>query len=86
MGRPKKPNASKPGELKPGQMRFTFIGDEFQIMRLKKYSIQEDVSMKNLMHEVINHFFRTNKSYKRNLKSQEINENKLRSFLKLRNL
>lgn len=49
MGRLKKDNPVKAGELQPGLKRFSFIADERVISILKRMAVEEKKTMKQLL-------------------------------------
>ncbi len=61
VGRPKKANAKKPGQLKKGECRFTFITTK-EIVTLIKYNAKtENLSIKVYMKNLLTTYTRNNK-------------------------
>ena len=61
VGRPKKANAKKPGQLKKGECRFTFITTK-EIVTLIKYNEKsENLSIKVYMKNLLTNYTRNNK-------------------------
>lgn len=61
VGRPKKAKAKKPGQLKKGECRFTFITTK-EIVTLIKYNAKrENLSIKVYMKNLLTNYDRTNK-------------------------
>jgi hypothetical protein len=61
VGRPKKANAKKPGQLKKGECRYTFITTK-EIVTLIKYNAKrENLSIKVYMENLLTNYDRTNK-------------------------
>ena len=75
MGRPKKENAVKSGELQEGLQRFSFIVDKQVIQELKQLSKNRKLSIKELMGQVLT-------TYIENEKPKSKNEKLLSEFLK----
>jgi hypothetical protein len=53
MGRPRKENAMKAGDLQPGYCRLSFICKQSVADQIRDIAKQRDVSIKNLMHAII---------------------------------
>jgi hypothetical protein len=49
VGRPRKPDAKKPGQLKKGECRFTFITTQDTVERIKFVAKNNGVSIKDFM-------------------------------------
>jgi hypothetical protein len=49
VGRPRKKNPKKPGQLKKGECRYTFITTKEIVDKIKKESKRENISIKNYM-------------------------------------
>ena len=54
VGRPKKTNAKKPGQLKKGECRYTFITTKETVEFIKNGAKIKGVSIKNFMNSLIN--------------------------------
>jgi hypothetical protein len=54
VGRPKKANAKKPGQLNKGECRFTFITTKETVEFIKNGAKIKGVSIKNFMNSLIN--------------------------------
>ena len=52
-GRPKKKNAVKSGELSPGLVRFSFIADEWLILKMKGAAKNHGISIKEFMRDLL---------------------------------
>lgn len=55
-GRPATGKAKKPGDLNEDECRFTFIAKREQISELKKDATEREITIKELMIEVINSY------------------------------
>ncbi len=53
MGRIKKVNAIKPGQLQSGLLRFTFIADADVVFKIKCLAKKENLSVKDLMNRIL---------------------------------
>jgi hypothetical protein len=54
VGRPKKANAKKPGQLKKGECRFTFITTKEKVEFIKNGAKSRKLSVKEFMNQLIN--------------------------------
>lgn len=54
VGRPKKANAKKPGQLKKGECRFTFITTKETVELIKNGAKVKEISIKDFMNSLIN--------------------------------
>ena len=75
VGRPRKKNPKKPGQLKKGDCRYTFITTKEIVDKIKKESKRENISIKDYMIKSLLYYW--NKGADSN-----INENLLKNFLK----
>ena len=83
MGRPKKENAIKAGELRKGLKRFSFIVEEKYINELKGIRKLKNLTMKGLMNEVISSYLAKDRERKlNNITPTNENEKLLLNFLK----
>jgi hypothetical protein len=63
IGRPKKINAVKPGELNKDECRFTFITTVKNVDQIKKGAKEEELKIKEYLNQVL-HFYWYNKKSK----------------------
>lgn len=54
VGRPKKPDAKKPGQLKKGECRYTFITTKETVELIKNGAKVKGISIKDFMNSLIN--------------------------------
>lgn len=64
MGRPKKVNAIKSGELGEGLQRFSFIADANIIDSIKKSAKSQNLSIKNLMLKILSNYLKESTNLK----------------------
>ncbi len=57
VGRPKKPNPIKSGQLKEGEVRYTFITTRENIDRIKKEASQRNQKIKDYLKVVLNSYW-----------------------------
>jgi hypothetical protein len=62
VGRPKKINAIKPGQLKKGERRFTFIASEKIVDDIKKGAKEEKLKIKEYFKKVFHYYWSKNKT------------------------
>jgi hypothetical protein len=60
VGRPKKNNAVKPGQLKKGERRFTFITTGKFVDDIKKGAKEEKLKIKEYLRKVLNDYWERN--------------------------
>lgn len=53
VGRPKKTNAKKPGQLKKGECRYTFITTKETVEFIKNMAKYRKISIKDFMNQLI---------------------------------
>jgi hypothetical protein len=73
VGRPKKVNPIKSGQLKEGEVRYTFITTKENIDRIKREASQKNQKIKVYLKEVLNYYWKK-KNDKEELLIQFINK------------
>ena len=87
MGRLKKHNAVKSGELQSGLIRFTFIAQAELILELKSLAAEKELPVKDLMHDILTRYIKRAKPKNVGNNSdrpESWNIGKLKSFLETR--
>jgi len=85
MGRLKKHNAVKSGELQSGLIRFTFIAEAELILELKSLAAEKELSVKYLMNDILTRYIKRAKpknAGNNRDRSESLHFEKLKSFLK----
>ena len=77
VGRPKKNNAKKAGQLKKGECRYTFITTQELVDKIKRESTKRKMSIKDYLNGLIKQ-----NSIESNISTKPTNEDKLKEFLK----
>lgn len=81
VGRPKKNNAKKPGQLKKGECRYTFITTKDIVYEIKRESTKRKMSIKDYLNSIICGNFEVLP-----VKENQTNEDKLKEYLKKQQL
>ncbi len=66
VGRPKKNNAVKPGQLKKGERRYTFITTGKFVDDIKKGAKEEDLNIKDYLEKILRYYWDSNKPKNKN--------------------
>jgi len=75
VGRPKKQNAVKSGQLKKGERRYTLITTEENVKRIKKEASEKKIKIKEYINIVLKYYWESNQK-------KINNEQNLKHYLK----